>query len=70
MRVLLLVILAGVMAGCSGNEENTALTERERNEAIASSPLPGAAVVGRSLAVTDSASARAERLQQLTAEDP
>jgi hypothetical protein len=58
-------ILAALTAiGCATQEKPTRqLSERERNEAIARSVLPGAAGVGGALRVADSAAARSQRLQ-------
>lgn len=58
------ILLLAALAGCSAEKEKPRqLTERERNEAIARSVLPGAAVVGRALTVSDSAASRAQRMQ-------
>jgi hypothetical protein len=60
----LIVLLA---AGCSDRPgandgaQQRPLTQEERERAIARSPLPGAPVVGRAVAVRDSSRARAAR---------
>jgi len=69
MRRPVLVLVASLIAltvSCSSQKQaKRELTERERNEAIARSPLPGASVVGRALAVSDRSERRAESLDSL-----
>ena len=61
------VVVVALLTSCSGQKKQAQreLTERERNEAIARSPLPGAAVVGRALAVSDREQARAAGMDSL-----
>jgi hypothetical protein len=69
--VLVLVLSLGLM-GLFGNcgekksksecQPSSGLTESQRDSAIAASKLPGAKVVGRALALSDSAKARAKRI--------
>ena len=48
-----------VLAGCKSSvTAGTGRTERERDSVIGQSKLPGAAVVGKALQVSDSAAAR------------
>lgn len=66
MRRWWLPALAGLMllASCSSaskTDSKRALTERERDSLISRSVLPGAAVVGRAMAVSDAAAAKAEQ---------
>ena len=50
----------------SGSEHSSpAMSERQRDSAIAKSQLPGAGTVGKALAASDSASARAARADSL-----
>ena len=54
------------LGGCSAEQHATRrLSERERNEAIARSPLPGSTVVGRALALSDRADRRRTSLDSL-----
>lgn len=67
---LLIVILIAVLAfavGCSGEsgKQTRTLTEHQRDSTLAQSKLPGSGVVKKSLALSDSARARADRLEQL-----
>jgi len=69
--VLVLVLSLGVL-GLFGNcsekkskgerQPSSGLTESQRDSTIAASKLPGAKVVGRAMALSDSAKARAKRL--------
>ena len=69
--VLVLVLSLGVL-GLFGNcsekkskserQPSTGLTESQRDSVIAASRLPGARVVGRAMALSDSAKARAKRI--------
>lgn len=50
------------LAGCSSGQHATReLSERERDSVIARSSLPGAAVVGRAMAVSDRLGRQAAR---------
>ena len=69
--VLVLVLslgLLGLFGNCSGKKSkserqpSSGLAEGQRDSAIAASKLPGSEVVGRAMAVSDSAKARAKRL--------
>ncbi len=64
-RVVWTVVFATlcVFAACSKKSDTHTrkLTEAQRDSAIAASSLPGAKVVGKALAVSDSATARANR---------
>lgn len=59
-----------VLFGCSGRNEGhesaRKMSERSRDSLIARSRLHGAGVMGRAIAVTDSAAARARRLDART----
>ena len=67
------VLTAGVMilalAACSkhsgDDRARPVMSERQRDSSIAKSRLPGAGTVGKALAVSDSASARAARADSL-----
>jgi len=68
MRRLMWIALASLFAlsGCSSEKHATRqLSERERNEAIARSPLPGSTVVGRALAISDRADRRRTNMDSL-----
>lgn len=62
-----LAILA--LAGCSGrsgaDRSRPKMSERRRDSTIAESRLPGAGAVGGAIAASDSASARAARIDSL-----
>jgi hypothetical protein len=69
--VLVLVLsmgLVGLLGGCgeqdggSEGKTRTPLTERQRDSTIATTDLPGAKVVGRAMELSDSAAARAKRM--------
>ena len=69
--VLVLVLsvgLLGLLGNCGGKKSKSerqpsaGLTESQRDSTIAASRLPGAKVVGRAMALSDSAKARAKRL--------
>jgi hypothetical protein len=59
-----------VLASCSkhsgADRSQPAMSERGRDSAIAKSKLPGGGTVGRALAASDSASARAARIDSLS----
>jgi hypothetical protein len=68
VALILSVGLTGVLVGCGEKKSNSKsqpsskLTERQRDSTIAASKLPGAHAVGRAMAISDSAEARAKRL--------
>jgi|GEM_PF-1148133 len=69
--VLLLSLgLLGLSGNCSGKKSKSerqpsaGMTESRRDSTIAASKLPGAKAVGRAMAVSDSAKARAKRLDE------
>lgn len=64
-----LILAAILLAACgSGDADQPAstLSRAERDSVLADSPLPGAATVQGALDVSDSASARAQRLNDLS----
>jgi uncharacterized protein YcfL len=65
-RALFWPVALLVIVGCAGNngQQQSAhkLSERQRDSVIARSKLPGAGVMAKTIAVTDSAAARAKRL--------
>ena len=64
--LLLAPALLLLLASCgSGRHATRELTERERDSVIARSSLPGAAVVGRALAVSDRMERRATNMDSL-----
>ena len=67
MRRLSLLLIALAAASCAkpANDHSPPLTERQRDSILATEPLPGASVVGRALAVSDSAARRAARMDSL-----
>ena len=67
IREVMMVITVSLLAGCGGEKPVTKkpMTERERNEAIGASSLPGAAGVRGALRVQDSAQARNGRLDSI-----
>ena len=61
----LLALFALTCADCAPHSDQASrapLTERQRDSLIARSRLPGASVVGRTLAASDQASARAAEM--------
>jgi hypothetical protein len=68
--VLVLVLFVGTLGlfgGCSEKKSkneppSSGLTESQRDSAIAASKIPGARAVGRAMALSDSANARAKRI--------
>jgi len=64
MKRAILIAVAGLIAGAgcsSGRHATRELSERERDSLIARSQLPGAAVVGRAMAVSDRLERQATR---------
>jgi hypothetical protein len=74
IRSMTPLLAAGAMvlafAACSkhsdADRQRPAMSERGRDSAIAKSRLPGAGTVGKALAASDSASARAARIDSLS----
>jgi hypothetical protein len=73
-RLMALLVAAGLailaLVACSkrsGADDRSApaMSERQRDSAIARSRLPGGGTVGRALAASDTASARAARIDSL-----
>ena len=68
-RAAAFALAAAALALASCSHSHTAqrvLSERERDSLIARSSLPGAPVVGRALALSDSMATRADRQSQWT----
>ena len=67
-KVIFLAAAVSLITACSSGKEETrkaGLSERARDSTIAESKhLPGAGVVKKALAVSDSASARARQIDQ------
>lgn len=67
-KYLLLILTVGVtMIIACAQEEPAArkdLTQQQRDSILAGTPLPGAKVVGKAISISDSASARAKRLDE------
>ena len=70
LRTLLFGLVILILVGCSGKKETeqnqTGLSQRQRDNLVAESDLPGARVVGKALSISDSAAARAARLDSLS----
>lgn len=72
-QLMTLIISLGIailiVAGCSGDSTEKApkkdLTQRKRDSLLSESGLPGAGAVGKAISVSDSASARAKRGDEL-----
>lgn len=66
VRIAGLVLMTLALAGCASEpKQDKVLTERQRDSIIATEKaLPGSNVVGRALATSDSAAARAQRMDQ------
>jgi hypothetical protein len=66
VRLFILLCVLGIVVGCGGKSDSeqpsSTLTKAQRDSVLAASKLPGAKTVGRSLAISDSAKARADRL--------
>jgi len=69
-RFMFLGLMLVLVVGCSGesnsDQAETGLSQRQRDSLVAESDLPGAAAVGKALSISDSAAARAARLDSLT----
>lgn len=71
MRFILALALIGLLVfltGCSGRPgeaDRRPLTERQQDSTLAETRLPGAGAIKTSYALSDSAAARADRLEQL-----
>ena len=69
LRIPVVICSCVLLSSCaekgpeSGDKE---LTRRQRDSVLAETPLPGAKTVGRAIAVSDSAAARAKRLDDQT----
>ncbi len=70
LRILLFGLVIVILVGCSGKSETeqnqTGLSQRQRDSLVAESDLPGARAVGKALSISDSAAARAARLDSLS----
>ena len=64
--VLVLAVTAGLLAACSGNQDEPAstLSKAERDSVLAESSLPGAATVKGALDVADTVQARGDRTEK------
>ena len=66
VRAIALLALCGLAAGCNSHASEQApasrLTEAQRDTAIARSQLPGAAAVGRALALSGAETRRAAQM--------
>ena len=67
LMIVLLIAVLSLAAGCSGEsgKQTRTLTRHQRDSTLAESKLPGSGVVKKSLALSDSARSRADRLEQL-----
>jgi len=69
-KFFIILLCAIFIAGCSGGTSNKKprkkLTKRERDSVLSKSRLPGAKVVGKAISISDTASSRAKRLDDLT----
>ena len=69
LRILLIILIVLAFGNCSektSDNSSKKLTQQQRDSVLAESDLPGARVVGKAIAVSDSAAARADRLNELT----
>lgn len=64
--VMILALVACSKHSGTDDHSAPAMSERQRDSAIAKSQLPGAGTVGKALAASDSASARAARIDSLS----
>lgn len=68
-RGIVVLCCLALVLGCSGKEpggSKKTLTRAQKDSVLAESKLPGARVVGKAIAVSDSAAARAKRLDDKT----
>jgi hypothetical protein len=66
-------VLTLVVAACDKDDspnKNPALTQRERDSIFANSTIPGARAVKKSMTVADSATARQQRMQDTSPQNP
>jgi hypothetical protein len=63
--ILVLLALSALSCGKADDSRSKSLTERQRDSILSKQDLPGAGVVGRALEVSDSAAARAARIDSL-----
>ncbi len=63
---LAILTLAGCSKRSDADRSRPAMGERQRDSTIARSRLPGGGTVGKALAASDTASARAARIDSLT----
>lgn len=64
VAVLMIPLALGACGGKRQEKPKKELTQQQRDSILAETPLPGAKVVGRAIAVSDSAAARSKRLDE------
>lgn len=69
-KLLLIIIFILFSGGCTEDTSDKTpkkeLTQRQRDSVLAESKLPGAKTVGKAISVSDTASARTKRIDDLT----
>ena len=66
-RVIVIILGLASIAACTQNSTDSSkkkLTQHERDSVLAESDLPGAGVVGKTIEVSDSTTARVKRLDE------
>ncbi|MBU8923302.1 MAG: hypothetical protein KOO63_15915 [Bacteroidales bacterium] len=70
MRSFIIVLCSlSLLAGCGNDESGDVkkeLTRQQKDSVLSESVLPGASVVGSAISVSDSAAARAKRLDEMS----
>lgn len=68
IRSIVIIIIALAIGSCGNNRSDNSrkeLTGKQRDSVLAESGLPGSGAVGKAMEVSDSASARKEKLDEL-----
>lgn len=66
IRMTLMLVAALFYSGCgqrAPEDMESTLTRQQRDSVLAESDLPGAKTIGKAISISDSAAARAERLE-------
>lgn len=69
LRIVMILLAILAFAACGGKTSEGSrkkLTQAQRDSVLAETNLPGAKVVGKAIAVSDSAAARSDRLNKET----
>ncbi len=69
LKIIVILLPVLVFAACGGKTPDGSgkkLTQAQRDSVLSETNLPGAKVVGKAIAVSDSAAARSDRLNKAT----